>query len=261
MNAKQFLVLMNKGNALEKEDFQALVKLHEIFPYFVIPKILAARYASESGDRASQEFLHWAAVQSPDRLRLKQLIEQEMDFLPPPFHRGEVPEAGTTGSEAEIQPAKEPSIDDTNLKTRAEILKRLEENLIRFKKSPDRQDEAAASSSEVDAADEDLIASIKKKEKKAILDSRKKKQNDLINAFSKKSVKLTSIEENQHAAEMGDLSKNSTTFNDKLISEAFAKLLIKQNKKEQAVEIYKKLMLKFPNKTAYFASLIERLEE
>jgi S-adenosylmethionine:diacylglycerol 3-amino-3-carboxypropyl transferase len=60
---------------------------------------------------------------------------------------------------------------------------------------------------------------------------------------------------------MADLSKNSTLFNDNIISESFAKLLVQQNKKEKAIEIYQKLMLKFPNKSAYFADLIKQLEE
>src|SRR5690554_850268 len=125
---------MKKGNSLEKEDFQALVKLHETFSYFSIPKILAARYESEHSDGASGEFLHWAAVQSPDRLRLKQLIEQGMDFLPPPNERLEVPEADTKIGATDERPVQEPLDNDATIKTRAEILKRLEENLIRFKR-------------------------------------------------------------------------------------------------------------------------------
>lgn len=260
MNAKQFLVLMNKGNSLEKEDFQALVKLHETFPYFVIPKILAAKYGSETGEA---EFLPWAAVQSPDRLRLKQLIEQGMDFLPPADEEPGADEVPTYTKSAVVPegPSNEHIGDDATAKTRAEILKRLEENLIRFKISSEKKVETTSSLSDVNPADEDLIASIKKKEKKEILDARKKEQNDLIKAFNKKAMKLSAIQENQAATALSDLSKHSTTFNDKIISEAFAKLLIKQGKKEQAIEIYKKLMLKFPNKTAYFASLIERLED
>src|SRR5690554_3974393 len=113
---------MKKGNSLEKEDFQALVKLHETFPYFGIPKILAARYESEHRDGASGEFLHWAAVQSPDRLRLKQLVEQGMDFLPPPIQRSEVPEADAKEGAPEERSVQEPLDDDATIKTRAEIL-------------------------------------------------------------------------------------------------------------------------------------------
>src|SRR5690554_6426625 len=116
---------MNKGNALEKEDFQALVKLHETFPYFVIPKILAAGYGSENTGGASGDFLHWAAVQSPDRRRLKQLIEQGLDFLPPPVLEPAADEArvDTKSDIVPEEPSKEGIGDDSTTRTRAEILK------------------------------------------------------------------------------------------------------------------------------------------
>ncbi|HCX74935.1 MAG TPA: hypothetical protein DHU93_05485, partial [Algoriphagus sp.] len=44
-------------------------------------------------------------------------------------------------------------------------------------------------------AGEDLIETIKKKEKKQILDSKKQEQIDLIKAFSKKDIKLATIKE------------------------------------------------------------------
>lgn len=270
MNAKQFSILLNKGNSLEKEDFQALVKLHETFPYFVLPKILAAKYERETTGGASTELLHWAAVQSPNRSRLKQLIEQEIDFLPPATDRAATLVNEETIAYQSLPPAPpsseaEPASPD---QTREEILKRLEENLNRFKKASKKTTEKPQGDNRdkeeqlnKDLAAEDLIATIKKKEKKVILDARKKEQNDLIKAFSKKSIQLAAIKENQDAAKLTDLSENSTVFNDKIVSESFAKLLVKQNKKDQAIEIYQKLRLKFPDKTAYFAALIKELED
>ena len=72
---------------------------------------------------------------------------------------------------------------------------------------------------------------------------------------------MATIRENQDSANLTDLSKNSTTFNDRIVSESFAKLLVKQNNKQQAIEIYRKLILKFPDKYAYFAALIKELED
>jgi hypothetical protein len=45
------------------------------------------------------------------------------------------------------------------------------------------------------------------------------------------------------------------------LSETFAKILLKQGKKAMAIEIYEKLALKFPEKRAYFADLIEKTKE
>jgi hypothetical protein len=45
------------------------------------------------------------------------------------------------------------------------------------------------------------------------------------------------------------------------VTETFARLLEKQGKTKQAIGIYEQLSLKFPQKSAYFASLIQRLKE
>ena len=264
MNAKQFLNLVNKGNALQKEDFQALVKLQETFPYFALPKILAAKYERQNTAGSSTELLHWAAIQSPNRKRLKQIIEQDISFLPlagaqAERHPVDVVATRTEESQVEITPT-------SSLDSREEILKRLEENLNRFKNNSKKASletelESVTTSHPKVAVAEDLIASIKKKEKKAVLDARKKEQNDLIKAFNKKSIQIAAIKENQDSANLADLSKSSTTFNDKIVSEPFAKLLVKQNNKQQAIEIYRKLILKFPDKSAYFAALIKELED
>lgn len=108
---------------------------------------------------------------------------------------------------------------------------------------------------------DDLIATIKKKEKKAILDSKKREQMDLIKAFSKKDIKLATIKEIEANQNTENLAASSTEINDELLSESFAKLLVSQGKKPKAKKIYEKLMLKFPEKSSYFADLIEKLKE
>lgn len=58
-----------------------------------------------------------------------------------------------------------------------------------------------------------------------------------------------------------DLSESSTAFNEDLVSENLAQILVNQGKKSKAVDIYKKLIWKFPQKKAYFASRIEELQK
>jgi len=111
------------------------------------------------------------------------------------------------------------------------------------------------------APKEDLIESIKRKEKKEILDSKKREQIDLIKAFSKKEIKLATIKEIEANQNNENLAVASTNLNDGVISETFAKILLQQSKKAQAIEIYEKLALKFPEKRAYFADLIEKSKE
>ena len=111
------------------------------------------------------------------------------------------------------------------------------------------------------APKDDLIESIRRKEKKEILDTKKREQIDLIKAFSKKEIKLATIKEIEANQNNENLADASTNLNDGVISETFAKILLQQSKKAQAIEIYEKLALKFPEKRAYFADLIEKSKE
>lgn len=58
-----------------------------------------------------------------------------------------------------------------------------------------------------------------------------------------------------------DLSEKSTNFGDDLVSENLAIILLKQGKKERAIDIYKKLIWKSPQKKAYFAARIEEIKK
>ncbi|MEX2335659.1 MAG: hypothetical protein WD555_00135 [Fulvivirga sp.] len=84
-------------------------------------------------------------------------------------------------------------------------------------------------------------------------------QKKLIDNFISKEPRLSArplkVTENQP-----DLSESSTAFNEDLVSENLAQIFIDQGKKEKAIDIYKKLIWKFPQKKAYFASRIEELK-
>jgi ABC-type sulfate transport system substrate-binding protein len=108
---------------------------------------------------------------------------------------------------------------------------------------------------------DDLIETIKRKEKQVIVDSKKKEQIDMIKAFSKKEFKLATIKEIEANQNTENLAETSTQLHENLLSESFAKILAQQGKKVKAKEIYEKLALKFPDKRTYFADLIEKLKE
>ena len=61
--------------------------------------------------------------------------------------------------------------------------------------------------------------------------------------------------------ESGDLSEPSGHFGENIVSETLVEILLKQGKKEKAIEVLKKLIWKFPQKKTYFASQIEELRK
>lgn len=58
-----------------------------------------------------------------------------------------------------------------------------------------------------------------------------------------------------------DSARRSIEENEGIVSETLARLVAAQGKKDKAIEIYQKLMLKNPQKSGYFAAQIEKLRK
>jgi predicted Zn-dependent protease len=82
----------------------------------------------------------------------------------------------------------------------------------------------------------------------------------MIDQFIRVQPTISGTKDKQAVPE--DLSTiRSGEFGDAIISETLVEILLKQGKKEKAVEVLKKLIWKFPQKKAYFASQIEELRK
>ena len=89
-------------------------------------------------------------------------------------------------------------------------------------------------------------------------------QSDLIDKFIQAQPTIGSVKKEMERSPdeiVRDLSEKSTRFGDNLISENLAIILLRQGKKDRAVEIYKKLIWKLPQKKAYFAARIEEIKK
>ena len=199
-----------------------LNKVRKNFPFFFVSHALAARYELKNQEDSSS--LSFAAITSTDRAWLKQWLTK-------------------------TKTAKRPETPQDSASTEIVAEGLLNESSTKAKPKKRK------------VPKDDLIESIRRKDKKEILDSKKQEQIDLIKAFSKREIKLATIKEIEANQNNQNLADSSTTLNDELVSETFAKILLQQSKKAMAIEIYEKLALKFPDKRAYFADLIEKSKE
>jgi hypothetical protein len=229
VNSIQFLELISKAHSLEMEELLQLKKLQKNFPFFHLPHALMALHEKKNEEENSAS-LSMAALTSTNRPKLKKWISESM--LAPDTRNG-------------FQEASQTNLSETSSS--------LSPNHVQGDNS-----QAQEKPKKRKVPKDDLIESIKRKEKKEILDSKKQEQIDLIKAFSKKEIKVATLKEVESNEKKENLADSSTRLNDQTISETFAKLLLKQGKKDMAIEIYTKLALKFPQKRAYFADLIEK---
>jgi hypothetical protein len=83
---------------------------------------------------------------------------------------------------------------------------------------------------------------------------------DLINRFLKVQPRLKSPGGLPLASEQTDLAARSTHAPPALATESLARILVKQGKIDRAIEIYEQLMVRQPEKSAYFADQIQKLK-
>ncbi|MBC8083007.1 MAG: hypothetical protein H7Z21_07325 [Hymenobacter sp.] len=83
---------------------------------------------------------------------------------------------------------------------------------------------------------------------------------DLINRFLKVRPRLKSPGVLPPVQEQADLAAQSTHAPPALASESLAKILVRQGKTDRAIEIYEQLMVRQPEKSAYFADQIQQLK-
>lgn len=84
-------------------------------------------------------------------------------------------------------------------------------------------------------------------------------QASIIDKFLESNIQMPRFGDLTENNAKPDLSKLSTKLDDSFVSENMATIFEKQGKIKKAIEVYEKLKLKNPDKSAYFASKIENL--
>lgn len=109
---------------------------------------------------------------------------------------------------------------------------------------------------------DELIDHIESSKKEIVPESAKQKEQiAIINHFIKTSPSIANAKD-RLPAPTGDLNPiKSGEFGDNIVSETLVEILIKQGKKDKAIEVLKKLIWKYPQKKSYFASQIEDLKK
>jgi hypothetical protein len=86
-----------------------------------------------------------------------------------------------------------------------------------------------------------------------------KKSRNLIDSFIEKVDSLERIGSKESKL-TGDISIESTVESEDIMTETYADLLIQQKNYTKAIDVYNKLILKFPEKKTYFAIQIKKVE-
>lgn len=97
------------------------------------------------------------------------------------------------------------------------------------------------------------------KTKDEIPDKKTLKKDDLIDKFIKDQPSISRPKASFYNAK--DIAASSIVDQENIVSETLAKIYMDQGHFEKAKNIYQKLSLKYPEKSSYFAALIEKAEK
>ena len=262
MNIQKILNIIQTNVCADNEEVNIVQKIVDQYPYSQILHTLIAKHHYDTKSAETKTYLQRAAIYATDRMVLKKIIESTPTPPPPP---SAAPQETSTPTPHTASPDIE--------QLRKDIFIHLEE-LQESKKSFDFENdnytiEKVEVLPKVKKKSKPKVASPKKKKskpkvstsKKEVIQLSQKEQIALIEKFIQLSPIITKnriksiLDEQQE-----DLSINDVKIEESFASENLAQILIKQGNKEKAIDVYKKLIWKSPQKKAYFATQIEKLK-
>lgn len=268
MDKKQLTDLLNHYTASSTQEATEVISLCDQYPYSQLLHALAARVSKDHNLQNQQAILQSAAVYSTDRSVLKQIMSAATMAVTEQDNATD-----STVSSITITAEKD-SIDYAeavlkDLKRLHELKHNFEEMVTAFENGipvvPEEKvvkKRVGRPKKVVEAKADPLIEEIKTTKKKIIPENEKtKEQIEIIDQFIKAQPNITAKSRSEMAS-AGDLAEvKSGEFADNVISETLVEILVRQGKKEKAIEVLKKLIWKFPQKKTYFAAQIEDLKK
>ncbi|MEM7551881.1 MAG: tetratricopeptide repeat protein [Bacteroidota bacterium] len=106
-----------------------------------------------------------------------------------------------------------------------------------------------------------LIDELKQKSELEVENEVTRRQIKIIDEFLSNPIELKANVDDKISEPIKDLSSTSVTAREDIVSENLAEIMLKQGKKDKAVEILKKLIWKYPKKKTYFAARIEEIKK
>lgn len=225
MQAEQFLSIIKQPQKIDTGEVQELRKLLHQYPYFQLACTLIAKALYDQDPSQAQQAIQLAAVYATDRNHLKLLLENKLE----------------------------------NIQTAEQILtsKINQEISTNYTNA-----HSTYHDTQIDFINS-YIKNISTKEEKTITKKNSLEQLNIIENFIKQGGKFKPITIKEMSLEdlHIDLTKESTILHDSLLTESLAQVMLKQGKFERAIDIYRKLQIKFPERRAYFSTLSEELKK
>jgi hypothetical protein len=255
MNKELFLQYVRFPELLDDRSLGDIKNILQEYPFFQTASLLHIKNLHNQGSHEFEKTLRLTAISVPNRTRLFYLLDQRALF--PVDNIAKILSTEETENEEVIDFAllsqATPSIESENGKIKKEKNYSFEDIILSG---------IAGSGTFFNVDDKVDIDSFKKAFKKGQeipIEQEKPRHLNLIDDFIQKQPKIVPPSENKEP--QADISIQSISENQDLITDTLAKIYIKQGLYEKALLAYEKLSLKYPEKNIYFAGQIKMIKQ
>ena len=246
MNRQQFFNWMHDPSTLDSASVDELQGLIRDFPYFQTARLLHLINLKLINDYRYEQDLRQTAALAADRVRLREWLVV-LENLP-----------GSAGKEfKEAEPVTGPGDDRLKEIQLKELEVKIKASLREIELNKARLKELIDEKKTITGANE--LPGEENSESHADIPMRPLPKDHMLEEFINRNKETYANRPGFFSPE--EYARKSIEENDDLISETLARLVAAQGKYDRAIKIYQKLMLKYPQKSSYFAAQIEKLRK
>jgi tetratricopeptide (TPR) repeat protein len=280
MNITEYTSLINNPNAINDKQTQSLEKIVVEFPYFQSARALRLKgLYNQDSFRFNYDLKNTAAHTTDRSVLFDFIISDTFTRIHKNLYEEKLAEINEIFVDATELIFKEEKIESK--------INPLEQSILTSIKKATPIEKVEISTLTVKAAEEKLeigkplvfninekysfqewlqlskILPIDREDSKPIeiksiaIDSEKQKKNDLIDKFIEASPKIPPVRKEEESKVFLEPSSENNSY---IMTETLARVYLEQNKYEKAIQAYEILILKYPEKSSFFANRISDIK-
>ncbi|GGA83627.1 hypothetical protein GCM10008015_25600 [Flavobacterium palustre] len=278
MNVTDYTYLINKPNTITEKQTLALEKVLDEFPYFQSARALRLKGLYNENSFKYNSALKVTAAHTTDRAILFDFISSEsFNAIQKELFDKKTNELLSIDviDSIEVIPTSTTTIDKNSIVLENTTAINIEEDFVPVEETPQTAEEKlelgkplAFSKNETHSFQEWLQLSriqpiireteTNKSSKNTASDEDvKKKKESIINKFIENNPKISPIKAGTTTSLNIDINKEDTS---SLMTETLAKVYLEQKKYQKAIQAYEILILKYPEKSSFFADRISDIK-
>lgn len=280
MNVTEYLSLINNPNAINEKQTLSLEKIVAEFPYFQSARALRLKgLYNQDSFRYNFDLKNTAAHTTDRSVLFDFIISDTFTRIHKNLYQEKLAEINEIFVEATELILKEEKIESKINPLEQSILTSIKEaTSIEKREIPTQREETSEEKLEIGKP---LVFSINEKysfqewlqiskihpidrtnlsinnEENSFVDLEKQKKNELIDKFIEASPKIPPIKKDDETKVFLEPSQEDNSY---LMTETLARVYLEQNKYQKAIQAYEILILKYPEKSSFFADRISDIK-